>query len=80
MVRHCKPSACPLMTRSLFLSIMRADMLYRLAHAAAIKPAGPAPMMRRSVEEYFEGSIYARVDDGDIVVNDGDIADSVRGW
>jgi hypothetical protein len=56
-VRGCKPSACPVATRDAFLSTILQEILYRLAQAAATKPAGPAPMMRRSTCETDAGAI-----------------------
>jgi len=50
-VRGCRPSACPFWTRELFSSTTRALMLYRDAHKAIIRPAGPAPIINRSTEE-----------------------------
>lgn len=50
-VRGCKPSAWPVVVLDAFLSMILQDTLYRLAQAAAIKPAGPAPMITRSACE-----------------------------
>ena len=36
---------------------MRQDAAYRLAHAAAIKPAGPAPMTRMSACDFYGSGI-----------------------